>query len=113
MAAIFSASAQSDVGMARGVPDTLTHGMAYLVLGLLVSRALSGGLGRPLSLGHAALVVLVSTLYGVSDEWHQSLVPGRDASVWDVVKDFGGAAVAVVAWRVFVSAAQRARPEKG
>lgn len=38
----------------------------------------------------------ISTAYGVLDEYHQSFVPGRDASVLDVVADFAGAALAVL-----------------
>jgi len=98
MGVLFEASAQSDIGLAGRLPDTLTHGTGYLALGLLVSRAASGGLGRRLSSGRAVVVVILCTLYGVSDEFHQSFVAGRDASVWDVVKDFGGATLATLLW---------------
>lgn len=100
MMALFVASAQSDVGIAGRLPDWSTHGMAYCILGLLVSRATCGGLGRPLVRGEALLIVLLCTLYGVSDEIHQSFVPMRDASFWDVVKDCVGALVGVFLWKV-------------
>jgi VanZ family protein len=100
MAALFVASGQSDVGIAASIPDWITHGSAYFVLGLLASRASAGGIGRQFSTGDAVLVVVLCTLYGVSDEFHQSLVPGRDPSVWDVAKDLGGAALAAAAWRL-------------
>jgi VanZ family protein len=100
MAVLYVASAQSDIGIAARIPDWITHGSAYFILGLLVSRASAGGVGRPSSPGDAALVVLLCTLYGVSDEVHQSFVPGRDSSVWDVAKDLGGAAFAAAMWRL-------------
>jgi VanZ family protein len=75
------------------VPDWLTHGAAYLVLASLLGRAVAGGFGRPLATSPAALVVLAATLYGLGDEWHQSFVPGRDASAGDVAKDAAGAAL--------------------
>jgi VanZ family protein len=100
MTALYVASAQSDIGMAGRIPDWITHGSAYFILGLLVSRASAGGVGRPLSRGDAVLVVVLCTLYGVSDEFHQAFVPGRDSSVWDVVKDLGGASVAAALWRL-------------
>ena len=112
MACLFWASAQSDIGVAARVPDTLTHGTAYLVLGLLVCRAVSGGIGRFLPLGGATLVVVICTLYGVSDEFHQSFVPGRDASAGDVAKDFGGATLAALAWRLASARGQAGRPGK-
>jgi VanZ family protein len=100
MIALFVASAQSDIGVAARIPDWITHGAAYFVLGLLVSRASAGGAGGRLSRGDAVVVVLLCTLYGVSDEIHQAFVPGRDASTWDVAKDLAGAAAATVVWRL-------------
>lgn len=100
MAGLYVASAQSDVGIAGSIPDWITHGTAYFVLGLLVCRASAGGVGRSFSSGDAALVVLLCTLYGVSDEFHQSFVPGRDSSAWDVAKDLAGAGLAAVLWRL-------------
>ena len=100
MVGLYVASAQSDVGIAGRIPDWVTHGAAYFILGLLVSRASAGGVGRSVSGGDAALVVLLCTLYGVSDEVHQSFVAGRDSSAWDVAKDLGGAALAAALWRL-------------
>ena len=59
----------------------------------------------------AALGALVTVAFGVSDEIHQSFVPGRDADVLDVVADALGAAVGAAgyAWalRARGSAADR------
>ena len=38
MAVLFAASAQSDIGIAGRIPDWITHGSAYLFLGVLVGR---------------------------------------------------------------------------
>jgi len=96
MALLFYLSSKSDIGVAARVPDWITHGTAYLVLGLLVARAVAGGMSRRLSTAGALTVVGLCTLYGISDEFHQSFVPGRDASAGDVAKDFAGASIA--AW---------------
>jgi VanZ family protein len=93
MAALFFASAQSFPDGGPGVPDWLTHGSAYAILGGLFCRALSGGLARPLTLRQALLAVALATGYGVTDELHQGFVPNRNADPWDVVKDCGGAVV--------------------
>ena len=39
----------------------------------------------------------LALLYGLSDEWHQSFVPGRHADPWDLAVDGIGAAAALVA----------------
>jgi hypothetical protein len=38
---------------------------------------------------------IVTSLYGMTDEWHQSFVPGRFASLSDVALDFAGAALGI------------------
>ena len=100
---LFSLSSRSDLGPAGRIPDWLTHGTAYLIFAILVARARVGGLLRPLAGPTALAVVLAVTLYGVSDEWHQSFVPGRDSSAGDVAKDAGGAIVGVLLFRWLAS----------
>ena len=48
----------------------------------------------------AAAAFVLTTLYGVVDEWHQSMVVHRESDVWDVVSDAGGAllGIGVIAW---------------
>jgi len=41
----------------------------------------------------AVLALLIATLYGATDEFHQRFVPSRGASVHDVVIDASGSAV--------------------
>jgi VanZ family protein len=88
----FVASSRSELGAFGRMPDWLSHGAEYLILGLLLCRALAGGFEAPLSLAGAALAVVLGTAWGASDEWHQSLVPGREATLGDVLKDLGGCA---------------------
>ena len=44
------------------------------------------------------LVVFICFLYGISDEVHQAFVPGREASVGDLLADVAGAAIVVALW---------------
>ncbi len=99
MGVLFHASSQADFGGFSRIPDWLTHGTSYLILSLLVCRALAGGVRLPLSARAAALAVVLCAAYAVSDEYHQSFVPGRDASAGDVAKDLGGAAIGALVWR--------------
>lgn len=39
-----------------------------------------------------------TTLYAASDEWHQTLVPGRSGTVGDVLLDSAGALLALGIW---------------
>jgi VanZ family protein len=36
------------------------------------------------------MTILIGTGYTLGDEWHQSFVPGRDASLWDALFDAAG-----------------------
>ncbi|MGN6732999.1 MAG: VanZ family protein [Candidatus Binatia bacterium] len=69
----------------------LGHFTEYFVLGGLLWRALryhdaAGSRSRRL-----ALSIAITAIYAISDEWHQSFVPSRTASLMDVLIDtFGG-----------------------
>lgn len=71
------------------------HVAEYLVFGGLAFRVvrtyLAGGAVPVL----AALALALSVLYGMSDEFHQSFVPNRDANWLDVGFDAVGAAIGV------------------
>jgi VanZ family protein len=79
--------------------DKLVHFVEYAVLGALVAVALGGRL----SAGWIAVALVLCAGYGASDEWHQRFVPGRDASIFDLVADTLGAAAGILAvarpWR--------------
>ena len=97
MALIFALSSRSRVPGLGRLPDLVTHGIGYLVLSFLVTRALS--LGPRLGSASLLLAVAVATLYGVSDEIHQAFVPGRHPDPWDVGKDALGAVVGALAYQ--------------
>lgn len=40
--------------------------------------------------------VILATAYGVTDEWHQSFVPGRVPDIMDVLTDFSAATTIAV-----------------
>ena len=87
--------------------DKLLHGTAYAVLATAALFAVPDGL-RQRSPGWTALLVfLFSCLYGISDELHQSFVPGRDASLLDLAADAAGAAFVAVSVCLTAGARQR------
>lgn len=65
------------------------HFAVYFVLGFLNINALkaSGIHGKKAWL----IAILIAIVYAISDEWHQSFVPGRGPAVKDVVIDTVGA----------------------
>ena len=73
----------------------LAHAAEYLVLAVLSARALRGsGLSRAACL---VLGFLIAAGYAVTDEYHQSFVPGRTASTRDVLIDSTGALLGALA----------------
>jgi VanZ family protein len=98
MALLFIASATPDTGtLTETLSDKLLHIAAYVPLGFLVLRALSGGRLAAITWPRALAAVAISVLYGVSDEIHQMFVPGRTADPLDIVADAIGATLGVMA----------------
>ena len=103
MVIIFALSAQEhppqpDLGFSW--QDKLLHAATYAVLAFLTFRAATvlPRLGRSPAL-LLSLALAWNALYGLSDEWHQSFVPGRDASALDWLADVLGAAIALAVLR--------------
>jgi VanZ family protein len=72
--------------------DKLAHFGIYCILAFLIDRALRAQTRFPLLQSrHLLFTVLLTTLYGLSDEIHQVFVPGRNASVYDLLADAAGA----------------------
>jgi VanZ family protein len=88
---IFGVSSRSTVPE-PGIPnlDKVAHFSVYGLLGTLLVRTRAGGRWAPF------LAFAGASLYGVTDEVHQSFVPGRSAEVADWVADTAGAALAIV-----------------
>lgn len=77
----------------------LVHFVTFAVLAALLYRALASEHPHASSLRLAGVVWGLTVLYAISDEVHQSFVPPRVGSPWDVAIDSIGAAFAVFAIR--------------
>ena len=99
---IFALSSVPHLGTELGTWDLvlrkLGHAAEYAVLGALLARALDA----------TALAVVAGILYAVSDELHQTLVPGRLGSPRDVLIDAAGVAAGVALVRRRAPDAHRA-----
>jgi VanZ family protein len=80
-----------DMGPELPGQDKLIHLAAYAVLGVLACRAFAT---LPCLKGTFVLFMaafIFTLVFGLSDEWHQSFVPGRMADGWDLLADAAGA----------------------
>ena len=94
MALIFVLSSQSDlVNIENDASEKLfykiSHLLAYAALAWLWWRALAPQ--RQTSWPVLSVALLLTVLYAISDEVHQSFVPGRHPALYDVLFDTGGA----------------------
>jgi VanZ family protein len=118
MGLIYWVSSQPRIALPLPTSDYVLHGAGYAVLAVLSIRALAEpsavaqrqarsdkprgwgpaalsrrGAFRGLTFAHVAFGIAIAAIYGLTDEWHQLHVPGRDASLMDALADFVGASL--------------------
>ncbi len=112
MAIIFLSSSVPDLQAPPvAFSDKIAHALVFGVLAALMLRALGRARWNQVTGWPVMLAVLFTTLYGVTDEWHQHFVRGRTSSAVDVVADAVGAVITaggVWTWSII----QRIRAEK-
>ena len=79
--------------------DKLNHAGAYFIMTLLAWRSLRHHISSPIIVFFISVVF--SSLYGLSDEWHQSFVEGRQSDVLDWVADTTGAILAMLSLKIY------------
>jgi VanZ family protein len=99
LAFLFPEATPAQLRAAHVAVRKLAHFGEYLVLSVLLYRALAPGDGW--SPRAAGVALALAALYGAADELHQGLLPSRTGSVADTVIDFSGALAGqglVAAW---------------
>jgi len=88
-----------DAPMLFAHQDKVFHAGVYGVLGMLLLAALPRD-SAGYSWRQVRISTVIASLYGISDELHQSFVPGRSTEVWDWMADTVGAlaAASLLAW---------------
>lgn len=102
---IFALSSQPALPSPASVGDKQAHALAYGLLALLCLMGLTGWRWRRMTGASLVGAFAVAVLYGVTDEIHQSFVPGRTPDGADVIADALGAALALSgawAWAILV-----------
>ena len=97
MMAIFAASSTAKLPALPGNTDKQVHGALYGALAILLVRARTRGDIPAITVRDAAIAWVIATVYGATDEFHQSFVPGRSADWLDLAADAAGAFAAVSA----------------
>ncbi|MDH4155186.1 MAG: VanZ family protein [Nitrospira sp.] len=96
-ALIFYVSSQShpeeQVPFVTLFSDKVVHAVEYALLGALCCRAFQASRREAWRRQAILLAIVFTSLYGISDEIHQSFVPFRESSAFDWVADTIGAAV--------------------
>lgn len=69
------------------------HFFAYLLLGIFIAFGLEAK-----SIKEYGYTLLLCTLYAISDEFHQTFIPGRSGDVLDVLLDSAGALTGILLW---------------
>ncbi len=115
MAAIFVVSGSSSPPrLPASVSDVMAHAAAYAVLGAALLRAVAGADWSRITAARVLLAVVLAVSYGLTDEAHQSFVPGRSPEWRDVAADaLGAAAGGGLAWAWSIVLAVRARRHAG
>ena len=80
--------------------DKLLHLLEYAVLGFLLMRGLKNSELKFSNISFIIFTAIFSTLYGLSDELHQSFVPDRDMSLLDVLFDCIGGVIGSIVYPV-------------
>lgn len=103
MAVIFGLSSLPG-GAVPGRYGSLGHFAVYAVLGGLYFTALAARMPR---MRAAWIAIAIASAYGVTDEFHQSFVPGRVPDPADWLVDTAGAAAAVITLVLLTSSRRR------
>jgi len=77
----------------NAIPDYVLHAFGYAALYVLVFWAVHEGMHARDGRGGYWLPAIITILYGISDEFHQSFIPSRQAAVSDALADAAGALI--------------------
>ena len=94
-----------DLPLFRGA-DKLSHMLAYGILSATVIFSFSAEMKREKKALVVTAAVLVPLLFGLSDEYHQSYVAGRNSDIFDVVADGAGGLIVGLLWLFKISKLQ-------
>ncbi len=90
--AVSSIPGLSTPGLGFPMADKIVHFAEYFILGYLTARAISSFNKEPLKIFWMSSAI--TSGYGILDELHQLLIPGRTAEGLDMIADILGSILA-------------------
>lgn len=88
----------------------VAHFSEYAMLGILSGRAFSSSANAFIQRHWFQMALLLVVFFALLDEFHQSFVPGRTASIYDSAIDVAGGLTALLIFRRWRRARQRSAP---
>ena len=80
---------------------------------LLLCRAFRTCRNKQICKWAAVIALIVASLYGITDEWHQSWSPGgRQPDFWDWVADTAGATLAALGAFIYFRLREKPRQKQ-
>ncbi|MFH1645720.1 MAG: VanZ family protein [Candidatus Omnitrophota bacterium] len=73
--------------------DKIVHFIEYAIFGFLLLRALRIDKTKVFNMDLRLFVIIISVIFGISDEFHQVFVPNRTPDLLDFISDSIGAFV--------------------
>lgn len=92
--------------------DKLAHLVVYAILCVTLIYAFPRHYRWSARKPIAAVSVIFCLVYGISDEFHQSFIPGRYPSIADIAADTAGAMLACMLWLRLSSRKHAENPEQ-
>ena len=98
---LFPNASPETLDVVHGIVRKIAHFLEYALLGVLAARAFRGSPKAAVRRRWLVICVALIVVYALVDEYHQSFVPSRTASIYDSFIDMAGGftAVLVVNWR--------------
>ncbi|WP_094228333.1 VanZ family protein [Methanolobus psychrotolerans] len=93
--------------------DKVAHMILYFGLGVLLHLTFRHSEHVVLKKYAAVFAVMLGIIYGITDEFHQSLVPGRTSSIHDLLADGIGVTLAQIIFVILLLMNLRRKKSKG
>ena len=98
---IFPNLSEERVAVIHFLTRKVAHFSEYAVLGLLSARAFASSANDSMQRHWFQVALLLIVAYALLDEFHQSFVPSRTASIYDSAIDVAGGLTALLVFRAW------------